>query len=284
VPELPEIATIHLGLSHQLVGQRIQKMIVRHWQLRYPIANDWVQRLPKAQLTALDRRGKYLLFYLDWAKNIQWPDPVIDPPQGFIWHLGMSGSFRLIRDNEPAGLHDHIDLIFDRITLRYHDPRRFGAVLFAEHFASHPLLVKLGVEPLESSFSATYLLTRLQGKKQPIKQALMDHRIVAGIGNIYANEILFTARMMPLIKAQTLSFCQCQRLVIAIKNILKRAIQAGGTSIRDFVDARGNPGYFQRQLSVYGRAGLPCYRCHQPIHVIKLAGRRTFYCPCCQSS
>jgi len=201
---------------------------------------------------------------------------------GLLWHLGMSGSLRLSSEQEPAGRHDHIEFQLGKYYLRFNDPRRFGFVLWVDDFKVEPLLQRLGLEPLSAGFSAGYLHRVLKNKRVAIKTMLMNHTLVAGIGNIYANEICFHAKLHPLMSVQHLTSKKRQRLVVAIRQVLKAAIRAGGTTLKDFVDPRGQPGYFKQKLFVYGWEDEPCLVCGKAITKVTLNQRSTFFCAQCQ--
>jgi formamidopyrimidine-DNA glycosylase len=269
MPELPEVETTLQGLIPHLIGKRIDGMIVRQRQLRWLIPYDIENKLNQAYILKMHRRGKYLL---------------IDVESGtLIIHLGMSGSLRLLSHSSPLTKHDHVDIIFATMTLRYTDPRRFGAILWTDDASDYSLLKNLGIEPLENIFTGHYLFSRTQHRHVPIKSFIMDSKIVVGIGNIYAAEALFLAGIHPLIPASRLTEDQCYRLVKAIKQILRRAIKKGGTTLKDFMNSDGKPGYFSQQLKVYGRAGLSCVQCgFAVLQAIKLAQRNTVFCPACQ--
>jgi len=269
MPELPEVETTRLGLLPRLQGRSLTHIVVRNPRLRWPVPEDLETRLRGLTLVALTRRGKYLLF--DFGSVTQ------------LVHLGMSGSLRFTAADEPAALHDHIDWLFDDgTTLRLRDPRRFGAVLWTEDVARHPLLAHLGPEPLTPAFDAATLHAQCQRRHAAIKQVIMDARVVVGVGNIYASESLFHAGIRPTTSARRLSRPACMRLVAAIQQVLTAAIAAGGSSLRDYVHSSGELGYFQLQTRVYDRAGLPCKTCATPIRRIVLGQRASFYCPTCQ--
>ena len=269
MPELPEVETTRLGLLPRLQHRTLTRIVVRNPNLRWPVPDDLEARLHGLTLKGLDRRGKYLLF--DFGPIEQ------------IVHLGMSGSLRLVAPGEPAALHDHVDWLFDDgITLRLRDPRRFGAVLWTENPAQHPLLAHLGPEPLTPAFNATYLHAQCQRRSAAIKQVIMDAQVVVGVGNIYASESLFHAGIRPATAARRLSRPACVRLAAAIKQVLTAAIAAGGSSLRDYVASDGELGYFQLQTRVYDREGLPCKVCGTPVRRIVQSQRASFYCPACQ--
>jgi formamidopyrimidine-DNA glycosylase len=269
MPELPEVETVRRGLAPYLEGHRLLGARIREPRLRWPVATDLDDLLRDRRVRRLDRRGKYLLLRLDSGC--------------LICHLGMSGSLRLEMAGAPPGKHDHLDLLLedDRI-LRYRDPRRFGAFIWSEDPEHHPLLAHLGVEPLSPEFDGERLHALCRGRSTSIKALLMDARRLAGVGNIYANEALFHAGIHPLLAAGRLSRPRCDKLAVAVRDTLTRAIAAGGSSLRDFVDAGGNPGYFQQSYFVYERAGEPCRACGTSIRRIRQGGRSTYFCPRCQ--
>lgn len=269
MPELPEVETTRQGLLPRLQGRTLKHIVVRNPRLRWPVPHDLESRLAGLALRALTRRGKYLLF--DFGATTQ------------IVHLGMSGSLRFAESDEPATLHDHVDWLFDDGTLlRLRDPRRFGAVLWTDDPARHPLLAHLGPEPLGAAFDAAYLHAQCQRRNAAIKQVIMDAQVVVGVGNIYASESLFHAGIRPATAARRLSRPACARLVAAIRQVLTAAIAAGGSSLRDYVHSSGELGYFQLQTRVYDRAGLPCKTCATPIRRIVQGQRASYYCPRCQ--
>ena len=269
MPELPEVETTRLGLLPRLQGRALSHIVVRNPNLRWPVPRDLEARLAELTLNSIDRRGKYLLF--DFGTVTQ------------IVHLGMSGSLRFAEPEEPAALHDHVDWLFDDGTLlRLRDPRRFGAVLWTDDPAGHPLLARLGPEPLTPAFDAAYLYAQCQRRSAAIKQVVMDAQVVVGVGNIYASESLFHAGIRPATTARRLSHPACVRLADAIKRVLTAAIAAGGSSLRDYVHSSGELGYFQLQTRVYDREGQPCRVCGTPIRRIVQGQRASFYCPACQ--
>ena len=238
--------------------------------MRWPIPANLGPKLQGRIVRSFVRRGKYLLLGVDEGSA--------------IFHLGMSGSLRFVSHPERAEKHDHVDLVFNNgHLLRLHDPRRFGALLWAEGDPyQHKLLAKLGPEPLLRTFNGAYLHASLRNRRLAIKQAIMDSHRVVGIGNIYANEALFMAKIHPQTVAGTLSQKRCDSLVKAIKKVLRRAIKVGGTTLKDFVDGDGQAGYFQIQLKVYGQAGEACPNCQRPLQKIVVGGRSTFFCSSCQ--
>lgn len=270
MPELPEVETVCRGIEPYLVGCRIQQVVVRQAQLRWPITDNLNTIVAGLTLQSISRRGKYLL---------------LSTSQGtLLIHLGMSGSLRIVNADQPIGKHDHVDIIFTKtLLLRYNDPRRFGAILWtALPINQHPLLKNLGPEPLLPDFTAEYLHTYAKNRKTPIKTMIMDSHVVVGVGNIYANEALFLAGLHPNRLAGTIDLACFVRLVECIRLVLSNAIQQGGTTLRDFVNENGKPGYFQQQLRVYGRAGLPCIQCQQRLEEIRLSNRSTVFCSNCQ--
>jgi len=268
MPELPEVEVTRLGIEAYVTGRVIEGAVARERRLRWPVPAAF-EALAGRVVRAVRRRGKYLLFECDGGH--------------LLLHLGMSGSLRLLPCDTPPGKHDHIDLVFGDRVLRLRDPRRFGAVLWTEApLATHPLLAHLGVEPLSRTLTAARLHEITRGHRKAIKQLLMDGRRIVGVGNIYACESLFVAGIDPRTPAQRLSRARCERLVIAIKQTLRKAIRAGGASLRDFVRSDGEPGHFQLRAWVYGRAGLPCRRCGAQVRRIVQGQRATFHCPRCQ--
>jgi formamidopyrimidine-DNA glycosylase len=271
MPELPEVETTRRGLEPHLVNQRIMTVIVRNPNLRWPIPSQLAAELPGQRIYSVQRRGKYLLLKCDKGS--------------LILHLGMSGSLRVIDAATPPEKHDHFDLLLEGgAAMRLRDPRRFGAVLWAKgDVLAHPLLASLGVEPLTEDFSGNWFYTQTRTRSAPIKQVLMDSHLVVGVGNIYANEALFHATINPKTAANRIGRERCAKLVEAVQTTLQLSISAGGSSLRDFVDSNGNPGYFQQQYWVYGRTGLTCKQCGAAISQIKQGQRSTFYCPRCQA-
>ncbi|HZV60897.1 MAG TPA: bifunctional DNA-formamidopyrimidine glycosylase/DNA-(apurinic or apyrimidinic site) lyase [Methylophilaceae bacterium] len=269
MPELPEVETTRLGLL-PLVGQTVEKVILRNPAMRWPVPSHLIKTLPGQQLQALQRRAKYILARFDTGT--------------LILHLGMSGRIILLQQDDPAQKHDHFEVQFGNgNVLRLRDPRRFGAVLWCEgEVSEHVLLQALGPEPLEEAFTGALLYSRTRTRPAPVKNVIMDSTVVVGVGNIYASESLFRAGIHPGIAANRISKTRYQRLAEEIKATLQDALKAGGSSLRDFFGTDGNPGYFQQQYFVYGRTGKPCRKCATPIKSIKLGQRSTFYCPVCQ--
>jgi formamidopyrimidine-DNA glycosylase len=268
MPELPEVEVTRRGLAPHLIGQVISAVAVREPRLRWRIPRA-VHGLAGRTVLSLRRRGKYLL---------------LDCGDGhLILHLGMSGSLRLVPPGTPAGKHDHFDLVLGERCLRLRDPRRFGAVLWTDQDVdSHPLIAHLGVEPLSAALNGVRLHRLCRGLRISAKQFLMDAKRIVGVGNIYASESLFRARIDPRKRAGRISLAEAQKLVSAVKATLRAAIKAGGSSLRDFVGSDGASGYFQNRTQVYDRAGMPCRRCRTPIRRIVQGARATYFCPSCQ--
>ena len=270
MPELPEVETTRRGLVPHVVGRRIATANVYDTRLRWPVPAGLGERLPGRTIEALDRRGKYLLFRLG--------------KETLLVHLGMTGSLRAFHHAPPRRPHDHVDIVLDNgVTLRYHDPRRFGAVLWLpDSGADHPLLATLGPEPFDAAFDANYLWAATRRRGAAIKLALMDNHLVVGVGNIYANESLFRAGIRPMTPANRISRARLERLVTEVRATLADAIAKGGSTLRDYVDSAGLPGYFQLDCFVYGREGQPCRVCATAIRMRRMGGRATSYCPRCQ--
>ncbi|HUW25426.1 MAG TPA: bifunctional DNA-formamidopyrimidine glycosylase/DNA-(apurinic or apyrimidinic site) lyase [Gallionella sp.] len=275
MPELPEVETTLRGLAPHLEGQSVAAVVIRHPRLRWPIPQNLPKLLRGRTIRALRRRAKYLLIEFDHGT--------------LILHLGMSGSLCILPAKTPATKHDHFDLVLANGKLmRLHDPRRFGAVLWHEGDpAQHPLLAALGPEPLpdkteKTDFDGRYLYQATRGRNIAIKQCIMDSHVVAGIGNIYANEALFLAGVRPQLAAGKISLPRCTRLVAAIRKTLNQAIRHGGSTLRNFVNSEGKPGYFQQHYWVYGRGGEPCKKCGTLIKQIRQGQRSSFYCGSCQ--
>jgi formamidopyrimidine-DNA glycosylase len=270
VPELPEVETTRRGLEPLLVGQRILAAIVRNRALRQPVTRGLPQRLAGATVHALTRRGKYLL--LDCGTGT------------LIVHLGMSGRLWVVQDGAPPTAHDHFDLVLDNgIIVRLRDPRRFGLVLWrAGDPLADALLASIGPEPLSGGFDGAALHAAARNRATAIKHVLMDSHVVAGVGNIYANEALFRAGIDPRTPAGRLSLERCATLVQRIRETLELAINAGGSSLRDYVGSDGMAGNYQSQFLVYDRAGEPCPRCGAAVKGIRQGQRSTYFCPKCQ--
>lgn len=269
MPELPEVETTRRGVAPHVVGRRIARLVIYDGRLRWPVPETLQAQIRNRRIDAVDRRSKYLLFRLG--------------DRTLLLHLGMTGSLRLYRQAPPRRLHDHVDIeLDDGALLRYHDPRRFGAMLWVADEARHPLLARLGPEPFDPAFSAAYLHAKTRGRRASIKVTLMNNHVVVGVGNIYANESLFRAGIRPSTPAGRLSRPRLQRLVDAVREVLAEAIAKGGSTLRDFVDSSGAPGEFQLDYRVYGREGLPCRVCGTPIRATRLGQRGSFHCPRCQ--
>jgi formamidopyrimidine-DNA glycosylase len=270
MPELPEVETTRRGLAPHVIGQTVQQVLIRQVRLRWPVPEELPADLPGHTVHSLERRGKYLLFGFGHGC--------------LLVHLGMSGSLRLVQADEPVKKHDHIDLcLANGAVLRYHDPRRFGAWLWTrEPPEQHPLLAELGPEPLGEAFDGDGLHRLAQGRSMAVKPFIMDSRIVVGVGNIYASEALFRAGIRPARAAGDISLARYRRLAQAIREVLGAAIAQGGTTLRDFVNGHGQPGYFQQTLNVYGRDGLPCPACGATVQCLRLGQRSTYFCPTCQ--
>lgn len=269
MPELPEVETTRLGLS-PILGTRVTRLDIRQHSLRLPVP-DALHELAGHTLATLTRRGKYLLLGADNGTA--------------LIHLGMSGSLRLVSATDEFRKHDHVALTLDNgMALRFHDPRRFGLFLWLNEGdpVQHALLSPLGPEPLTEAFTADYLFEHSRRKSQPVKNFIMDSHIVVGVGNIYANEALFYAGIHPLYPSNRLTLADYQRLHQHIRRILAAAIERGGTTLKDFVNSKGNPGYFQQELSVYGREGENCIICQQRLQLIRINNRSTVYCSQCQ--
>ena len=270
MPELPEVEITRRGIEPFVLGKTITGIAVRNPKLRQRVARNIARLVVGQRVRRLQRRGKYLLFECDDGS--------------LIVHLGMSGSLRVIEPQSAPGKHDHLDLVFGGSALRLRDPRRFGVVLWSRGNSSgHPLLARLGVEPLSEEFSADFLYRITRGRNVGIKQLLMNAAVVVGVGNIYANESLFRAGIHPRTRAGRLSRVRCARLVDAVRETLLAAIAAGGSSLRDFVHSDGASGYFQQHYYVYDRAALPCRVCGAGIRVARLGQRSSFYCSNCQT-
>ena len=266
MPELPEVETTKTSLL-PLIGQQVKSVTVHESRLRWPIPED-LQRLQGQKLLKLTRRSKYILAEFERDR--------------MLWHLGMSGSFRLCEAHEDKRKHDHLIIQFDDMQLRYHDPRRFGCILWWDAETESKLLTPLGPEPLSDAFNAEYLMQKLKNKQVGIKVAVMDNHVVVGVGNIYATESLFNLGIHPAQPASSLKPHQVEQLVLEIKRILKQAIDLGGSTLRDYTNAMGENGYFQQTLLAYGRAGEMCVNCETTLENLKLGQRASVFCPQCQ--
>jgi len=270
MPELPEVETTRRGIAPIVEGRTIADVVVREHRLRWPVPGGLGKKLLGQKIGRVSRRAKYLLFTMDRGT--------------LIIHLGMSGRLWVVDAGQPAIKHDHVDITLDnKKILRFHDPRRFGAILWTTTDpGSHKLLRELGPEPLNEEFNGAYLFAKTRDRKRRIRDVLLDSHVVAGIGNIYANEALYLAGIDPRRSAGRISQPRIERLVSAIVEVLNSAIRAGGTTLRDFRGGDGRPGYFQQVLAVYGRAGQPCPQCGTPVASEQLGGRSLFYCRRCQ--
>ncbi|XXF08945.1 bifunctional DNA-formamidopyrimidine glycosylase/DNA-(apurinic or apyrimidinic site) lyase [Pseudomonas sp. D1-3] len=269
MPELPEVETTRRGIAPHLIGQRVSRVIVRERRLRWPIPEDLDVRLSGQRIEAVERRAKYLLIKAETGTLIS--------------HLGMSGNLRLVEAGLPAAKHEHVDIELESgLSLRYTDPRRFGALLWSELPLEHELLLRLGPEPLTELFDGERLYQLSRGKAVAVKPFIMDNAVVVGVGNIYATEALFAAGIDPRRAAGTVSRARYVRLAQEIKRVLAHAIERGGTTLRDFIGGDGQPGYFQQELFAYGRGGQFCKVCGSTLREVKLGQRASVYCPKCQ--
>ena len=271
MPELPEVETTRRGLAPYCVGAVVDRVVVRESRLRWPVPAALSSRITGLRLQDLDRRAKYLIMRFDSGDSL-------------ILHLGMSGYIRVVSPTVTPLKHDHVDLGFDNgACLRFHDARRFGSIHLTEEPAeSHPLLSALGPEPLSEHFNGSYLRTKAGNRRVAVKSFIMDSHIVVGVGNIYATEALYRAGIHPGRSAGRISQRRFDRLAETIQAVLSEAIEAGGTTLRDFTRSDGQPGYFQQSLDAYGRGGEPCRRCGKTMSSVRLAQRATVYCPGCQ--
>ena len=270
MPELPEVETTRRGILPHIENQTIVKAIIRERRLRWLIPANLPQILRNKTIIKVERRAKYLL--------------LITHEGTIIIHLGMSGFLNILLEHSPIKKHDHIDLVLsNHKILRFTDPRRFGAFIWTEKTPhEHELLQHLGVEPLSQNFTGRYLHLSAKNRKAPIKSFLMDNKIVTGIGNIYATEALFAAGIHPTAPANSISIERLEKLVKSSKQILRQAIKHGGTTLKDFVNSDGKPGYFSNQLKVYGRAGKKCFVCQSILQSMQIGQRSTVYCKHCQ--
>ena len=268
MPELPEVETTARGIAPFLIGQQFTYVRVNQSALRWPIPSDFEQRLTNEICVSVERRAKYLMIE---TTNTQ-----------IVSHLGMSGSFRLVDPTTPLKKHDHVQIRVGDLELRYHDPRRFGCLLWSESDRAQQLLQHLGPEPLSDAFNGAWLFEQSRGRRLAVKSFIMTNAIVVGVGNIYASESLFLSGIHPQRAANRVSRVRYERLAAEIKEVLARAIASGGTTLRDFVNGQGEPGYFQQTLAVYGRDGEPCRDCAQPIQSRVIGGRNSYYCLTCQ--
>ncbi|HEV2607132.1 MAG TPA: bifunctional DNA-formamidopyrimidine glycosylase/DNA-(apurinic or apyrimidinic site) lyase [Xanthomonadaceae bacterium] len=269
MPELPEVETTCRGLAPHLIGSRVLGATLRRPDLRWPIAREIDVELPGQRIAAVTRRAKYLLVQAETGSA--------------LFHLGMSGSLRVLPATTAPGVHDHVDIALDSgKVLRFNDPRRFGCLLWQAEGTTHPLLAELGPEPLSGDFDGDHLWRLSRGRSASVKTFLMDQTIVVGVGNIYAAEALFRAGIAPRRAAGRVSRERYAALADAVKQILVQAITRGGTTLRDFLAPDGAPGYFEQELQVYGRAGQACRVCWTPLRSRALGQRATVWCPRCQ--
>jgi formamidopyrimidine-DNA glycosylase len=270
MPELPEVETTRRGIAPALIGQRITHIIVREPRLRWRVPKTLAEQAQGQKVRDVRRRGKYL---------------VIDLERGaLIVHLGMSGSLRVLTEAVAPLAHDHVDLLTsDGTCIRFNDPRRFGCVLWVDDDPlQHTLLKSLAPEPLSDEFNATYLQAAAKGRRVAIKQLLMNSQVVVGVGNIYASEALFRAGVRPKRAAGRLKAAEFVAIVAAVKKVLAEAIEVGGTTLRDYINPQGMPGYFRQKLFVYERSGEPCRKCRTSIRHLTQGQRSTYFCPTCQ--
>ena len=267
MPELPEVETTKNGLESLLSNKTITNVEILNPNLRWKINQSIISKLNNKTINSFSRRGKYILFNFDKGH--------------LMIHLGMSGKINVVDINQPLKKHDHFLLYFKNKVMRYNDPRRFGSIFFLENL-NHKLLNSLGVEPLENSFHKNYLFENSRNKTQNVKAFIMDSKIIVGVGNIYACESLFKTGINPKTKANKISQQRYVNLSANIKEVLTKAIKAGGTTLQDFAKVDGKPGYFSQELSVYGRENENCYNCNGKIKRIIQNQRSTFYCPKCQ--
>ena len=270
MPELPEVETSRRGIEPHIIDTRVSRVLIRNRSLRWPVSRDVDRNLPGQTISSVTRRAKYLLIN---TKN-----------GSAILHLGMSGSVFIVDRDTPARVHDHVDITFDSgKILRFRDPRRFGSLHWSKQALQHKLLKSLGPEPLDDYFDGDYLWAQSRGRSVSIKQFIMNAKIVVGVGNIYASESLFLAGINPKRTAGRVSRSRYQKLAAVIKDVLGKAIKAGGTTLRNFYGGDGKPGYFAQQLEVYGRDGEHCHYCNSMIGSIIQGQRSTFYCKQCQT-
>jgi formamidopyrimidine-DNA glycosylase len=270
MPELPEVETTRRGVDPHVVGRKIVALTVHEPRLRWRVPDTMPAEVAGQRVRQTGRRAKYLLLELESGT--------------LLLHLGMSGSLRVLPAETPRVAHDHFDLLLDSgFTLRFNDPRRFGSLHYTtSNPDEHPLLARLAPEPLEESFNAGYLWRITRKRRVSIKQLLMNSSLVVGVGNIYASEALFRARIRPKRQARSLTQAEVAKLARAVRAVLTMAIRVGGTTLRDYVGADGNPGYFRQKLYVYERAGKPCRVCAGPVKQLTQGQRSTYYCPACQ--
>jgi formamidopyrimidine-DNA glycosylase len=269
MPELPEVETTRRGVEPYSQNKKIRRLEVRESRLRWPVPDQLPQILRDQRITAVERRAKYLLFRTH--------------PGTLLVHLGMSGSLRVMNSSDAPQKHDHIDMhMEDGCCLRFNDPRRFGSFLWQPEGENHSLLASLGPEPLSEGFDGELLYRLSRGRKSPVKNFIMDGKVVVGVGNIYANEALFLSGIRPDREAGRISRARYERLSEQVKRVLTSAIEQGGTTLKDFVGGDGKPGYFAQQLLVYGREGEACRSCGERLRGVRLGQRATVFCIACQ--
>ncbi len=270
MPELPEVETTRAGLAPHLTGAHIKSIHIIESRMRWPVDSAIPELLKNKRLEAIGRRGKYLIFEFETA--------------ALLIHLGMSGSLRLVPPDSPLKRHDHVEFNFDnQQVLRFHDPRRFGSIHYTRQLPQlHPLLKHMGPEPLGNHFSGDHLFKKSRGRRLAVKSFIMDSHIVAGVGNIYANEALFLAGIHPRRAAGRIALRRYQHLADSIRQVLAAAIQQGGTTLKDFINSQGEPGYFSQFLNVYDREDRTCRKCSTRIKQIQIGQRSSYYCPHCQ--
>lgn len=268
MPELPEVETTKNGIQPHILGKELTLVDIRQPKLRWPVDEKDIQNLVGSQVLSVLRRGKYVLIRFSSGD--------------IMIHLGMSGSLRVLTSSQQIEKHDHADLCFGDTFVRFTDPRRFGSILFQPQGEEHPLISKLGPEPLSDDFSVDTLVAACKGKRVAIKQLIMNSHLVVGVGNIYANEALFRSGIDPRRAAGKISKRRLTALVHEIKAVLAEAIEQGGTTLKDFINSEGKPGYFKQELKVYGRAGEPCHVCKATLKEVRLGQRSTVFCAHCQ--
>ena len=280
MPELPEVEVTRMGIAPHIEGRTVRQMVVRQPQLRWLIDANLPEWLKNAQIERTERRSKYLIVHCACTQGRRGV---------LLIHLGMSGSLRIVAKGTPPQKHDHVDWVFDDHILRYHDPRRFGSILWYEltdeqpDWRAHPRLQALGMEPFDPEFNGEYIYRITRSMTQAIKVALMTGKWVVGVGNIYASEVLFLCGIHPQTPAKQLTRAQCDQLAEHIPLLLQRAIEQGGSTLKDFVNSDGTNGYFQMSFNVYDQTDRACIRCKNPIERIVQAQRATYFCPKCQS-
>ena len=270
MPELPEVETSRRGIEPHVVGQQVVGVTIRERRLRWPVSQDVDERLPGQTITSVERRAKYLLINTTGGTAIM--------------HLGMSGHVSIVPQDTPAGIHDHVDIgLSSGHALRLRDPRRFGSLHWSDDPSAHWLLKDLGPEPLGGEFSGEYLWRKSRGRRVAVKQFIMNANVVVGVGNIYASESLVLAGINPKRAAGRIALPRYDALAASIREVLQRAIRAGGTTLRDYYGGFGEAGWFQQELDVYGREDEPCHRCGRPVSAIVQGQRATYYCRNCQT-